>query len=239
MSRRAPHLRSPGARFMSFTLFDAIVLAVVLISALLAMVRGFVREVLSVASWVVAAVAAFYLYESLLGVIFPNMIASETIATIVAVAVIFFVALIIATWITIKIADFVIDSRVGAIDRLLGFVFGAARGVLLVVIAFFFFSWLVPSDDQPEWIADAATRPTLDSLGEQLVSVLPEDVEAMLLDRFRGEEDDGGGAEENPAAPAADAANDPGAGLLPDGQESPIYDDEGLDRLFEGVGEGQ
>ncbi|MCW5695360.1 MAG: CvpA family protein [Bauldia sp.] len=223
---------------MNFTLFDAIVLAVVLISALLAMVRGFVREVLSVASWVLAALAAFYFYESLLGVIYPNLIASETIATIVAVAVIFFVALIIATWITIRIADFVIDSRVGAVDRLLGFVFGAARGVLLLVIAFFFFSWLVPLDEQPDWIANAETRPMLDNLGEQLVSVLPEDVEAMLLDRFRGEEDDGGDVEEG-AEPAAGAANDPGAGALSEGQEAPIYDDDSLDRLFEGIGEGQ
>ena len=46
------------------------------------------------------------------------------------------------------------DSRVGALDRTLGFVFGAARGILLVVVAMLFFNWLVAAPQQPDWVAD-------------------------------------------------------------------------------------
>ena len=45
-----------------------------------------------------------------------------------------------------RIADFIIDSRIGALDRTLGFLFGAARGILLVVVAMLFFNWLVPAE---------------------------------------------------------------------------------------------
>ncbi len=170
---------------MSLTLFDIIVIAVILVSAILAMVRGFVREILSVASWLIAAVAAFYLYESLRGAIQPY-IENETLATIVSVAVIFIVVLVVASYITMKIADFVIDSRIGSLDRMLGFVFGAARGLLLVVVAFAFFVWLV--EEQPDWITNAEARPILVDLSVQLAGVLPDDIEAELLARLRGED---------------------------------------------------
>ncbi|MGV8840910.1 MAG: CvpA family protein [Bauldia sp.] len=188
---------------MSLTLFDAIVVVVVLISALLAMVRGFVREVLSITSWVIAGVAAYFLHAPLLDLIYPSPIADQTIATIVAVAVVFVIVLIIATYVTVKVADFVIDSRIGAVDRLMGFVFGALRGLLLVVIAFVFFTWLVPASQQPLWIANAQTHPMLESLGESLITILPEDIEEALMDGFRtGEEE----TTETPATPAPDPA---------------------------------
>ena len=81
---------------MPVTVLDVIVIVVVLISAGLAMVRGFVREVLSVASWVAAAAAAYYFYKSLLPLVEPYF-DNRTIAIIVSAAVIFFVALIIAS----------------------------------------------------------------------------------------------------------------------------------------------
>ncbi len=170
---------------MSLTPFDFAVIAVVLISAILAMVRGFVREVLSIASWLVAAVAAYYLYEPLRGLIQPY-IESEQLATIVSVAVIFIVVLVIATYVTVKVADVVIDSRVGSIDRIFGFAFGAVRGALLVVVAYALFVWLV--EDQPAWIAEAESQPLLVDLSERLIAVLPDDIEAELQARLRGEE---------------------------------------------------
>lgn len=162
---------------MPLTILDIVVILVVLVSALLAMVRGFVREVLSIASWLAAVAAAYYFYKPLVPVVKPY-IESGTVAIIVAASAIFFVALIIASYITTKIADFVIDSRVGALDRILGFVFGAARGLLLIVIALLFFSWLVEAP--PAWVANARSKPMLDNLGEKLVAVLPPDLEATL-----------------------------------------------------------
>jgi membrane protein required for colicin V production len=184
---------------MSLTVLDIIVIVVVLISATLAMVRGFVREVLSVASWLAAVAAAYFLYKPLVPMIRPY-IESATVATIVAAAVIFFVALIVASYVTTKISDFVIDSRIGAIDRGLGFVFGAARGVLLLIIALWFFNFLVARP--PDWVANAQSEPILRDLGEQLVAALPEDIEAWIQGYTRG--DDGGPADD--AAPPAEGA---------------------------------
>lgn len=192
---------------MPLTILDIIVIVVVLISATLAMVRGFVREVLSVASWVAAVAAAYYFHGPLVPLIRPY-IESGTIATIVAASLIFFIALILASYLTTRIADFVIDSRVGAIDRILGFLFGAARGVLLVVIALWFFSFLAPTP--PEWVANAQTKPILDNLGQELVAALPEDMEAWIQSHISRPDDGETTPPADGAAPAEDSTANPG-----------------------------
>src|SRR5438270_731680 len=143
---------------MPVTILDIVVIIVVLISAVLAMVRGFVREILSVASWVAAAAAAYLAYKPVVPMVQPYF-QSKTVAVIVSAAAIFFIALIVASYVTMKISDFVIDSRIGAIDRALGFVFGAVRGLLLLVIALLFFNWLVPAP--PAWVSAARSKPLL------------------------------------------------------------------------------
>jgi len=215
---------------MPFTILDVIVIVVVLISAVLAMVRGLVREVLSVASWVAAVAAAYFLYGSLLPFVRPYF-DSNTVSTIVAAGVIFFVALIVASFVTMKIADVVIDSRVGAVDRSLGFFFGAARGILLLVVALLFFKWMV--DPLPKWVADAKSRPMLDSLGEKLMAALPEDLEAKL--REHGGSGGGTGTPETSPAPEESGDADP----EPDTDAGPSNAArQGLNRLIQGGGGG-
>jgi membrane protein required for colicin V production len=198
---------------MTVTILDGVVLVVVLLSAMLAMVRGFVREVLSVVSWVLAAAAAYYFYKPLLPYIEPY-ITNKNIAMVAAAAGVFFVALVIASYIAMKISDFVIDSRVGLLDRTLGFVFGLARGVLIVVIAFAFLSWIL-SDHQPEWVANAQSAPILKRLGDRLVAALPEDIEKTIQDRLHGGGDEAAppaaDSPDNTAVPAPAAGTDPAA----------------------------
>ena len=163
---------------MPITMLDGILLGITLVSAVLAMVRGFSREVLSLVSWAAAAAAAYLFYQPVLPFVQPY-INNETIAKIAAAGAVFLVVLIVVSLITMKIADFIIDSRIGALDRTLGFLFGAARGVLLVVAAMLLFTWAVP-DKQPSWITNAKSKPMLDSLGEQLMGLLPKDPESAL-----------------------------------------------------------
>lgn len=151
---------------MPITLLDGILIVIMLLSAVLAMIRGFVREVLSIASWVIAAVAAFFLYGQVLPFITPH-INNDSVALGVSVAIVFLVTLIVVSYITMRISDFVLDSRIGALDRTLGFVFGALRGMLLVVVAMLFFNWFVPTPEQPQWIASAKSKPMLDAIGDQ------------------------------------------------------------------------
>ncbi|GGD85490.1 colicin V biosynthesis protein [Aureimonas endophytica] len=158
---------------MTVTLLDGILLGVTLISALLAMVRGFSREVLSILSWVAAAAAAFFLYGPVTPYV-QKYVDNEKIAMIAAAGIVFALTLIVVSFITLRIADFIIDSRVGALDRMLGFAFGAARGILLVVVAMLLFNFLTPPESQPTWVANARSKPMLDDLGRKLEAAVPQ-----------------------------------------------------------------
>ena len=169
---------------MPITVLDGIVIAVILISAVLAMIRGLVREILSLASWAIAAAAAYFLYPVLLPMA-EERIAEGVIAKGVVIGGTFLLVLIIVSYITMRISDFMLDSQIGALDRSLGFLFGAARGLLIIVILALFFNWLVAPDRQPDWIASAKTKPIVDGLGERLIAALPEDLESQFLDALK------------------------------------------------------
>jgi Uncharacterized membrane protein, required for colicin V production len=144
---------------MSITLLDGILIVVMLISALLAMIRGFVREVLSIAAWVAAAAAAFLLYDDVLPYVQPH-IAQKQLALVASAGGVFVLTLIIVSFITMRISDYVLDSRIGPLDRTLGFVFGAARGLLLVVVGMLFFNWFIHDEapSRPGWLRQSRGR---------------------------------------------------------------------------------
>ncbi|WP_395447474.1 CvpA family protein [Aminobacter sp. UC22_36] len=185
---------------MPITLLDGILVGFTLVSAMLAMVRGFSREVLSVASWAAAAAAAFFFYKPVVPYVQPY-IDNEKIAMAAAAGVVFVIALIVVTIITMKIADFIIDSRIGALDRTLGFLYGAARGILVVAVGLLFFNWLV-GPNAPAWVADAKSRPLLESIGTSIENLLPEDPENSILKKLNSQ---GGEPEAGTATPPAEA----------------------------------
>ena len=188
---------------MPITLLDGIVVGFTLVSAMLAMVRGFSREVLSIASWAAAAAAAFFFYKPLVPYVQPY-IDHEQLAMIAAAGIVFLIALIIVTLITMRIADFIIDSRIGALDRTLGFLYGAARGVLVVAVALLFFNWLV-GGNQPTWVANAKSRPLLEGVGSWIEGLLPEDPENAILKKLKpgGDETEEGEGEAGGNEPPA------------------------------------
>ena len=159
---------------------DLGVLAIILVSALLAMLRGFTREVLAIASWIAAAAAGAYLYPYLLPYVKPY-ISKEPWASIAAATAIFFVALVVVSIITVNLSDAILDSKVGALDRSLGFLFGVARGFVLCVIAYVFFSMLDPLDKQPKWMQEAKSRPLLQSVGDDMTAMLPHDLLSKII----------------------------------------------------------
>ena len=146
---------------MPITLLDGILIIVVLISAVLAMIRGFTREVFSIASWVAAAAVAYFFWGDLLPYV-QRYVDDRNLALGITVAGIFFVTLLVVSIITMRVSDFVLDSRAGPVDRILGFAFGAARGVILVIIAVLFVNFFIAPDKQPEWIAMAKSKPWLE-----------------------------------------------------------------------------
>jgi membrane protein required for colicin V production len=169
---------------MPITILDLILLGVMLISGLLAMVRGFMREVLSIAAWGTAAVVTLYSFSKLLPTA-KTYFSNDTVAAVVVVAGVFVGTLIIVSVVTVRISDMILDSRIGALDRTLGFLFGLARGLLIVVVAYLFFSWLVPEKQRPDWVSTAKSRVVLESTGEWLKSLLPDDPENTILKRLK------------------------------------------------------
>lgn len=167
---------------MPIALLDLIVIGIVLISSLLASVRGLTREVLAIASWVAAAFAAFYLHPYVLPHLEPY-ISNATVAQVAAIAAVFIITLVLVSFVTVQISDLILDSRIGAVDRSLGFVFGAFRGILICAIAFLFFNWLVKPETQPEWARDAKSRPLLESTGNQLLALLPADFGDKIMQK--------------------------------------------------------
>ena len=204
---------------MSFLpILDLVLLGVMLVSGLLALVRGFMREILSIAAWGAAAIVTLYSYAKLLPWA-KQQIASETIATIALVAGTFIGTLIVVSVITVRISDMILDSRIGALDRTLGFLFGLARGLLIVVVAYEFFIWLVPEKQRPDWVQQAKSRAVLDASGEWLKGLLPDDPENTILKKFKKNKPE----DESDAEPAQ-----PGTG---DGYSKPARD--GLKKLIE------
>jgi membrane protein required for colicin V production len=173
---------------------DIFLIAVMLISGLLAMVRGLIREVLSIAGWGAAAGAALFAYTKVLpwSKSYFNTL-NEYVVTGGTIAVFFIGTLIIVSIITVKISDKSLDSRIGALDRTLGFVFGLGRGLLIVVVMFAFYDWFQPKS-QPGWIADAKSLFVLKNLRDDIISMSP-DIEAWYS-RYRKQKE---GSTEPPA----------------------------------------
>ncbi|AZO08985.1 MULTISPECIES: CvpA family protein [unclassified Mesorhizobium] len=201
---------------MPITLLDGILVGFTLVSAMLAMVRGFSREVLSVISWAAAAVAAFLFYKPVLPYVQPY-VDNDKVAMAAAAGIVFIIALIVVSVITMKIADWIIDSRIGALDRTLGFLYGAARGILVVAVALLFFNWLAGAK-APAWVANAKSRPLLETIGAKLESVLPENTEE-LVNKYTHK---GTATTEAPATTDQPAAEPPAAG---DDTNAPAPDD--------------
>ena len=183
---------------MPITLLDFILIGVMLVSAVLAMVRGFMREVLSIAAWIIAAGATLYAYGKLLPFA-KSYFNNDYVATGVVVGGTFLLTLIIFSIITVRFSDMILDSRVGALDRTLGFLFGLGRGLIIVVVAFLFFAWLVPPRTQPGWVANAKSRVVLQSTGDWLMSMLPDDPENTILKRLKRPRNDDADPQDGPA----------------------------------------
>jgi membrane protein required for colicin V production len=152
---------------------DVILILIMLISAFLAMLRGLTREMLSIMSWALAALAALFFYQ-LYRERVRQLIEPQMLADAVLIIVVFVIVLIVVSLITVRLSNRVLDSRVGALDRTLGFVFGLVRGLILVVIAYELIAAIVPKESLPRWVTEARSLPVIESTGRAIISLLPD-----------------------------------------------------------------
>lgn len=172
------------------TYVDVVVIALAFLSGLLAMYRGLTRELLSILSWIVALGTTLYfvLRHKQIAEDFASQIgAPVAIAQIGIGALIFVVVLVIVHLITVQISDAILDSRVGMIDRMFGFVFGLARGLVIVVVLYMGYEAFHPEPQQQyAFVREAKSTPFLKSTGDSLrnflISVTPPDLLSPIED---------------------------------------------------------
>ena len=157
--------------------FDLIVLLIVGIAAVGGFMRGFVQEVLSLGAWVLAAFAIRYLHTPL------TLALQDYIGTDVATSLLAFTLLLLIPYAAMKVIANNVgkasrNSVLGPIDRVLGFGFGALKGIMITVLAF---SLLVLGYDtvwsykgRPAWITTARSYELVDASSRALVEVLAE-----------------------------------------------------------------
>ncbi len=171
------------------TLFDVGLVIVLIISGLLAFVRGFIQEVLSIGAWIGAIVATIFG----LPYVKPfarEFIANTLLADIAAGGAIFLVTLVILWMLTRMISNSVRGSALNALDRSLGFVFGLARGAVLVCLLFIGVQWLVKPDQQPDWLRNARSLPLVVWGADQLRSMVPADTQEAAAGAAGAAEDE-------------------------------------------------
>lgn len=158
---------------MPFQILDFILIGIMLVSGILALARGFTREVLSLVAWGAAAIAAYFAIQQkqLLDLVLPY-VDKPVLAQIAVGAAAFIIVLILVSIVSVKISDRVVDSAVGAFDRTLGFLYGLARGLVLVAIAYLFYGWLQPPENQEDWIRNAQSLPIIQGVSNGLVAVI-------------------------------------------------------------------
>ena len=156
-----------------FNLFDAGVIILVIGSALFAYARGFVHEMCSIAGWVGAILATIYGFEYAQPYA-RQLINMSILADLAAGTLIFLCALVTLSIFTNNISSRIRDSALNSIDRALGFLFGLARGALIIVIVYIGIEFLVPHKRQPEWFQNARTIQLVKPAADFLISILPE-----------------------------------------------------------------
>lgn len=136
-----------------FTIIDGVVALVIVLSALLAYGRGFVRELMAIVGWIAAAVLAFLFAPRVEPLVREIPFVGEFLADscelsiIGAFAIVLAITLIVVSLFTPLFSSLVQRSVLGGLDQGLGFLFGVARGILLVAIAFFVYSTVITGSE--------------------------------------------------------------------------------------------
>lgn len=168
-----------------FNTVDLLVFATLLLSGVLAFMRGFVREIFSLGAWIGASILSVVLYSTAKPWMHHHI--KNDMAADAATAVgLFSLGLIILIPIGHLLASLVKGKTLTAIDRSLGFVFGLTRGVLVVCLLFMITLLIWPKpEDMPDWLAEAKTRPLMTAGAEIVKDLVPKSEREKIADEMR------------------------------------------------------
>jgi membrane protein required for colicin V production len=172
-----------------FTIVDGVVALVIIVSAVLAYSRGFVREGMAILGWIAAAVLAFLFAPKVeplmreIPVIGDYLKDSCELSIIAAFAAVFAVALVVVSVFTPLFSSIVQRSALGGLDQGLGFLFGVARGLLLVAVALVVYNRVVVGDTVP-MVDDSRTAKIFARVQDSINQQIPEDAPGWIVQRY-------------------------------------------------------
>ena len=166
---------------MPFTWVDWAIIAIIAISSLISLKRGFVKEALSLVTWIIAGVVA-WMFGGALSQHLTEFIEMPSARVIAGCAILFVATLLVGALVNFLISELVRVTGLSGTDRFLGMVFGGARGALLVVVLTGLLS-LAPVQQDPWWqqssllphflmVADWSKNLILGATGQWLISGL-------------------------------------------------------------------
>ena len=153
--------------------FDYVVLGIVGLSVLLSIMRGFVREILALASWVIAFIVA-RLYATDLIPLLPEAIPNDALKMLAAFLIVFLTTLLLCSLLAIMLSQLFKKAGLGFLDRGLGAVFGALRGVLVVCLLVLL-AGFTALPKEPLW-RNAMFAAPLEALVVMLLPWMPDDI---------------------------------------------------------------
>lgn len=159
---------------LPFGIIDVCFVAILVISGILAYIRGFVREVLSVAAWVGAAFVTLYGYPHLQPIARAH-IDNRMVADFATGALLFVGSLIIFSVVASVLSRSVRESAASGFDRSLGFAFGVLRGIVLISLLYLSAAWFWDRDKLPSAVLEARTYPLIDGSAQILLALVPDD----------------------------------------------------------------
>ncbi len=156
---------------------DLVILGVIALSALISLIRGFVKESISLVSWIVAGLLALRYFPAMAELLEP-FVDAPTIRDVAGFAIIFIFALVVGAIVNFIMSQLVSKTGLSGTDKALGVVFGGARGVLIVTMVVLLAS-LTPMPEA-SWWQDSASVGFFQQLAEWLKAIIPADA----VDKF-------------------------------------------------------
>ncbi len=173
----------------AFTIVDGVVAIIILVSAILAYSRGFVREGMAIAGWILAAIAAYYLAPKAMPLVKEIPILRDflgescELSIIASFAGVFAISLVVVSLFTPLFSSAVQRSALGGLDQALGFVFGVLRGLLLVAIALVVYDRLVTTESIA-MIDDSRTAKIFARSQQNINDQIPTDAPGWIVERY-------------------------------------------------------
>lgn len=171
---------------------DFVILAIVLVSALIALNRGLIKEVLSIVGWVLSTIIIVYSLPVCVPFV-KKYIESGIIAGIVTSLAVFVIFFVIWIYTTSSVVGKIRTSKLNGLDRFLGLFFGVMRAFLLIVLFNIMVSWIIPNDKQPEILVKSKYYQLAGTFAKPLENMIPQETLKLIKDQtlsIQSEKDD-------------------------------------------------